>query len=187
MPSTKVVSRGGASVDSSGTSSPLSHGQRPTPFAINCDIPAETNKNTSWLAYPGIWTSYIIAILFVWGFFFFAVKVSSGQAWTYVHLIHFTITFYLLHWNKGSPVSEDQGVYDKLTLWEQIDHGRQLTRNKKFFTIVPVVTFALASHYTGYDNWYFVVNLITACVLLIAKFPLMYKVRLFGINADYKH
>jgi hypothetical protein len=49
------------------------------------------------------------------------------------------ITFYLLHWRKGSPFGEDQGIYDRLTMWEQIDDGVQFTRTKKFFTAVPVV------------------------------------------------
>ena len=48
------------------------------------------------------------------------------------------VTFYLLHWKKGSPVYYDQGKYDHLTFWEQIDGGSQFTDTKKFFTIIPV-------------------------------------------------
>ena len=33
---------------------------------------------------------------------------DSGLAWTFVHLGHGVITYYLLHWNKGSPVQMDQ-------------------------------------------------------------------------------
>ena len=48
------------------------------------------------------------------------------------------VTFYLLHWKKGTPVYYDQGKYDHLTFWEQIDDGSQFTSNKKFFTIIPI-------------------------------------------------
>ena len=55
-----------------------------------------------------------------------------------MNLIHNVVTFYLLHWKLGSPVYYDQGQYDKLTFWEQIDSGSQFTDNKKFFTVFPV-------------------------------------------------
>ena len=29
------------------------------------------------------------------------------------------VTFYIFHWQKGSPIPQDQGKYDKLTYWEQ--------------------------------------------------------------------
>ena len=51
----------------------------------------------------------------------------------------YQVTFYLFHWKKGSPFAEDQGVYDKLTWWEQVDNGRQLTRGRKFLTVLPVL------------------------------------------------
>jgi hypothetical protein len=31
----------------------------------------------------------------------------------------------LLHWAKGSPVPADQGKYDALTFWEQVNRGRE--------------------------------------------------------------
>jgi hypothetical protein len=30
-------------------------------------------------------------------------------------------------------------MYNQLTWWEQMDNGKQLTRNRKFLVIVPVV------------------------------------------------
>lgn len=61
----------------------------------------------------------------------------QGLAWTYVHLLHGAVTYPLLHWNKGSPVQLDQGRYDGLTFWEQLDDGVQHTATRKFFTAVP--------------------------------------------------
>ncbi|URD88986.1 hypothetical protein MUK42_34270 [Musa troglodytarum] len=49
------------------------------------------------------------------------------------------ITYHFFHWKKGTPFSDDQGIYNSLTWWEQMDNGRQLTRNRKFLTVVPVV------------------------------------------------
>jgi len=40
---------------------------------------------------------------------------------------------------KGTPFADDQGIYNGLTWWEQMDNGQQLTRNRKFLTLVPVV------------------------------------------------
>lgn len=52
------------------------------------------------------------------------------------------ITYRFFHWKKGTPFAEDQGDYGKLTWWEQVDDGRQLTRNRKFLTVVPVILYA---------------------------------------------
>ncbi|KAE9445758.1 hypothetical protein C3L33_22344, partial [Rhododendron williamsianum] len=51
----------------------------------------------------------------------------------------FQVTYHFFHWKKGTPFPDDQGIYNALTWWEQIDHGKQLTRNRKFLTVVPVV------------------------------------------------
>ena len=108
--------------------------------------------------------------------------LSAGYAWTYVHLIHGVLTYYLLHWHKGSPIDMDQGKYDKLTFWEQLDDGVQNTTNRKFFTAVPVVLFLLATHGSDYRRQPLGVNLVVVLVLVIAKFSGMHKVRLFGIG-----
>ncbi len=108
--------------------------------------------------------------------------VAAGYAWTYVHLIHGVLTYYLLHWHKGSPIEMDQGKYDKLTFWEQLDDGVQNTTNRKFFTAVPVVLFLLATHGSDYRRQPLGVNLAVVLVLVIAKFSGMHKVRLFGIG-----
>ena len=55
-----------------------------------------------------------------------------------MHLLHGAVTYPLLHWNKGSPVQLDQGRYDGLTFWEQLDDGVQHTATRKFFTALPV-------------------------------------------------
>jgi hypothetical protein len=51
----------------------------------------------------------------------------------------FQITYHFFHWKKGTPFADDQGMYNGLTWWEQMDNGKQLTRNRKFLIVVPVV------------------------------------------------
>mgnify|MGYP001811102885 CR=1 FL=1 len=70
-----------------------------------------TNKNTEWLNQKAAWLAYAILIFLCW--LVTASWTDPGMAWTYVHLGHGAITYYLLHWNKGSPIQDDQGIYDR--------------------------------------------------------------------------
>lgn len=104
----------------------------------------------------------------------------------FLFLISFSvqITFIFLHWAKGNPFFHGQGKYDKLTFWEQLDDGKQYTPTRKVLTIVPVLLFIGATHYTNYDFNYLVLNLITFVPTIIGKFATMHKVRILGINRD---
>lgn len=53
--------------------------------------PPDTNKNTSWFQYPGIWTTYILIILFSWLAIVSAFQCQPGTAWTVVNLVHFAV------------------------------------------------------------------------------------------------
>ncbi|XP_039122166.1 ORM1-like protein 3 [Dioscorea cayenensis subsp. rotundata] len=146
--------------------------------------PPDMNKNTEWFMYPGVWTIYILILFFSWLIVLSIFGCNAGMAWTLVNLFHSVITYYFFHWKKGTPFAEDQGMYNNLTWWEQIDNGKQLTRNRKFLTVVPVVLYLIASHTTDYQNPWLVLNTFAVFVLVIAKLPNMHKVRIFGINAD---
>ena len=69
-----------------------------------------------------------------------------------------------------------------LTFWEQIDQGVQSTTTRKFFTVVPVVLFILATHGSDFRRQPLGINLIVVVVLVISKLASMHKVRVFGIN-----
>ncbi|KAH7519457.1 hypothetical protein FEM48_Zijuj08G0038200 [Ziziphus jujuba var. spinosa] len=120
--------------------------------------PADLNRNTEWFMYPGVWTTYILILFFSWLLVLSVLGCSPGMAWTIVNLSHFVVyglvlvscdgrscdflnevTYHFFHWKKGTPFADDQGIYNGLTWWEQIDSGKQLTRNRKFLTVVPVV------------------------------------------------
>lgn len=79
-------------------------------------------------------------------------------------------------------MEEDQGKYDLLTFWEQVDSQVYGTRNRKLFTLMPVVLFVLATHGTDFRKQPLGLNLVVVLVLLIAKLPALHKVRIFGIN-----
>ncbi|PKU63792.1 ORM1-like protein 2 [Dendrobium catenatum] len=147
--------------------------------------PPDLNKNTEWFMYPGVWTTYIFIIFFTWLTVLSVFGCTPGMAWTIVNLTHFAVTYYFFHWKKGTPFAEDQGIYNRLTWWEQIDNGKQLTDNRKFLTVLPVVLYLIASHTTDYQHPMLFFNTLAVIVLVIAKFPNMHKVRIFGINSGH--
>lgn len=139
------------------------------------------NKNVNWLNNSGTWVWYLGLITMSW-IVFSTLLGNPGLAWTYTHLGHGVLTYYLLHWTKGSPCMEEQGKYDYLTFWEQIDNGVYGTSTRKFLMIVPVVLFTLATHGTDFRKQPLGLNLIVVVVLLLAKLPFFHKVRILGIG-----
>lgn len=56
--------------------------------------------------------------------------------------------------------------------------------NKNHFLFV-FARYLIASHTTDYENPMLFLNTLAVFVLVVAKFPNMHKVRIFGINADH--
>ncbi|KAI7820105.1 hypothetical protein BX661DRAFT_194745 [Kickxella alabastrina] len=73
----------------------------------------------------------------------------------------------MFHGIIGTPFEVNQGAYDNLTLWEQMDNGEQ---------------FLLSTHYSNYDVATFIINFTAVLILMIAKLPAFHRVRFFGIN-----
>lgn len=69
-----------------------------------------------------------------------------------------------------------------MTFWEQIDDGIQFTATRKFFTVVPVALFLLASHTTDFRRQPLGINLLVVVILVVAKLSSMHQVRIMGIN-----
>ena len=81
-------------------------------------------------------------ILLLCEFMPFTVRLSCFTSLYCMNLLcscSLQVTYHFFHWKKGTPFADDQGIYNALTWWEQIDNGKQLTRNRKFLTVVPVV------------------------------------------------
>uniref|UniRef100_A0A0D9WYG1 ORM1-like protein 3 n=1 Tax=Leersia perrieri TaxID=77586 RepID=A0A0D9WYG1_9ORYZ len=152
-------------------------GRRGRSYYVEAAPPVDVNKNTEWFMYPGVWTTYILLLFFAWLLVLSVSACSPGIAWTVVNLAHFAITYHFFHWKKGTPfAADDQGIYNRLTWWEQIDNGQQLTRNRKFLTVVPVVLYLIASHLTDYKQPMLFFNTIAVLVLVVAKLPNMHKI-----------
>ena len=45
----------------------------------------------------------------------------------------------MFHFVEGVPFESNSGVYDRLTMWEQIDGGAQYTPAKKWLTSLPIM------------------------------------------------
>lgn len=100
-------------------------------------------------------------------------------------------SYLMFHYVTGIPFHADLhgGVYDNLTLWEQIDEGAQYTPAKKWLFIVPITLcvfypfleiciipirfprFLASTHYTHYDPWLFAINLSALIFVLLPKLP----------------
>jgi hypothetical protein len=48
-------------------------------------------------------------------------------------------SYIMFHWVQGIPFEFNNGAYDHLNMWEQIDNGDQYTPAKKFLLMVPIV------------------------------------------------
>ncbi|RID66039.1 hypothetical protein BRARA_D01205, partial [Brassica rapa] len=119
----------------------------------------DVNRNTEWFTYPGVWTTCILILLFSWPLVLSVFHCSPRP-------FHRT------------------GIYNRLTWWEQVDNGNQLTPNRKFLTLLPILLYLIASHTTDYQHPMLFVNTLAVFVMVVAKFPHMHKVRIFGIIAD---
>lgn len=141
------------------------------------------NPNSYYFNSKGIWLTYIIVVAILHYIFNSLPFLTVAMAWTLTNVVHNLIMFIILHIEKGTPFeTTDQGKSRFLTVWEQIDAGEQFSPSKKFLTTVPIVLFFLASFYTKYDTYHFVVNAISLLSVLIPKLPSLHGVRLFGIN-----
>jgi hypothetical protein len=153
------------------------------------DAENEINKNAG-IMNRGAGTFYMLSTFVVFVILSLTVLKEDGlsdwpRVFTYLHCAHGLLTLYSLHWRKGSVVEADQGEYDDLTWWEQLDGGHAWTNSKRFLTLVPVVLFFAAMHALRDSQDYFSLmypNVVIFVVSLVAKMPFMHRVRAFGIN-----
>ncbi|KAI9000678.1 Orm1 type endoplasmic reticulum protein [Trametes punicea] len=137
------------------------------------------NVNAEWVNRKGAWLIHPVLI--------FAGKVVIDTipgmrqeiSWTLVNLFYLGLSYLMFHYVTGIPFHSDLhgGVYDNLTLWEQIDEGAQYTPAKKWLFIVPIMLFLASTHYTHYDPWLFAVNLTALIIVLIPKLPAFHRYR----------
>lgn len=107
--------------------------------------------------------------------------ITSGQAWTITCLVHTVITFYLLHWVKGTPVQSIDSENLSMTQWEQSSTDGDFNYQRIFLTVMPIIGFCVAVEYNNHETQQFWVNMV---IMLFAVVPKIVDpgVRLFGIN-----
>lgn len=140
------------------------------------------NKNVEWMHERGMGVWYVLVCIATW--LVLSCFVSAGSAWTGMQLIHGAVTYLVFHTMKGSPISDDQGKYDMLTFWEQLDDGIQCTRIRLFLTAMPILMLVIGAQVNLRTDpvEVSILNFVLVTVLTVAKLPFMHKVRIFGIN-----
>ncbi|KAJ5078702.1 ormdl protein [Anaeramoeba ignava] len=145
-------------------------------------IEPNMNKSVVWTGDKFFWCLYVF-IIFGFRIFLGMLGISDpGTAWTITTVVHSFVTFFAFHWIKGTPFQFDQGRYEKLTFWEQIDDQVQNTWTRKFLLIIPIVLLLISSHYTKENFRFYFLNVVCSSFVIIGKFPLMHKVRILRIN-----
>lgn len=131
----------------------------------------EANHNVSWMHDPRAWVFYAIALVTVrMGITALLSPWLDDEAqWTCLNVFHFFVSrqpcsscayithmddslpcsgceqlsFVGLHWARGTPIWEDQGEFEDLTVWEQVDNGIPWTTTKKVLMIIPVLLYVI--------------------------------------------
>ncbi|OLY81067.1 hypothetical protein AYI68_g4827 [Smittium mucronatum] len=143
------------------------------------------NMNSNWLNLRGSWITNVLIIFFFRFIFGVIPFFTTITAWTLTNLSYCLFQYIMLHGIVGTPFDVNQGEFNNLTMWEQIEQGDQFTPTKKFLFTLPIILFLVSTHYCNYDITSFFISLAAVLVVLIAKLPALHRVRFFGINFRY--
>ncbi|KAM5534413.1 hypothetical protein V8D89_011880 [Ganoderma adspersum] len=137
------------------------------------------NLNAEWVNRKGAWLIHPVLILAGKVVIDTIPGMRQEISWTLVNLLYLGFSYLMFHYVTGIPFHSDLhgGVYDNLTLWEQIDEGAQYTPAKKWLFIVPITLFLASTHYTHYDPWLFAINITALILVLMPKLPVFHRYR----------
>lgn len=148
------------------------------------DIPSSGNKNVEWMKSSTTLLLYVLLLGFTSMVLYILGVDDKGVNMSVVSTIHAFLSFYFLHWVKGTPDNYSQGEWNGLTTWEQIDGGVSWTLIRKVLITIPTLLLLVTCYATDFDAFNLVVNIsLYASLVLLPKIPLMHRVRVFGINA----
>ncbi|GAA5850072.1 hypothetical protein JCM8547_001003 [Rhodosporidiobolus lusitaniae] len=170
------------------SSSIVSVQEVPETYDDQLDQGALTNVNAEWVNYKGAWLIHVFFILLAIVLLETIPGMSQDLTWTIVNLGYLFATYIIFHYVTGVPfdMTNNSGVYDNLTLWEQIDSGAQYTPAKKWLTTLPIVLFLVSTHYTRYDSHPALFTLNLAALLfagLAPKLPVFHRLRIKFFDA----
>lgn len=138
------------------------------------------NLNADWVDYKGAWVIHLVLIVFGKILVDIIPGITQDVSWTAVNICYDVVTYIMFHYVTGTPFESSGGVYDRLTMWEQIDMGAHYTPTKKWLTILPVALFLLCTHYTQLDLYpsLFTLNFCSTLGLaLLPKLPVFHRLR----------
>ena len=130
----------------------------------------------AWVFYPAV-----ILCIFATSMTVGSQPVDSALGTT--HAVHGVLSFVFLHWIKGSPNYYGQNLQAGLTLWEQLEPQGDWVAVKSYLTLVPTVLLLATLMANDYKRSFMTLHVPLYLLLVSAKLPLMYRVRLFGINS----
>ncbi|GAA5866735.1 hypothetical protein JCM3774_001976 [Rhodotorula dairenensis] len=170
------------------SSSIVSVQEVPETYDDQLDQGALTNVNAEWVNSKGAWLIHVVLIALAIVLLETIPGMSQDLTWSIVNLGYLFMSYVIFHYVTGVPfdMTNNSGVYDNLTLWEQIDSGAQYTPAKKWLTTLPIVLFLVSTHYTRYDSHpaLFTLNL---CALLFVglapKLPAFHRLRIKFFDA----
>ncbi|ESX01373.1 hypothetical protein KL930_004074 [Ogataea haglerorum] len=154
----------------------------PETFETKQDQDIQSNMNANWVHFKGAWIIHIVIIILLKLFYDLIPMFNNEWSWTLTNVTYVIGSYIMFHQIKGTPFDFNNGAYDNLTMWEQIDNGDQYTPVKKFLMGVPIFLFLISTHYSYYDLNLFVVNLVACLCVVIPKLPYSHRVR---VNIPY--
>mmetsp|Transcript_43184 Transcript_43184/g.86647 ORF Transcript_43184/g.86647 Transcript_43184/m.86647 type:complete len:165 (+) Transcript_43184:151-645(+) len=140
------------------------------------DAQVEENRNVAWINERGAWWFYLLLLALAY-WVCFVIGFPNDVAMSAVLIGHSLVTFWLIHWKKGSLLTweDDSGKYDRLTYWEQIDGGREHTANRKLLRVVPMILLFLAYRATEGQGWLFNVDLVLSLIVIVPKLSFLWR------------
>ncbi|KZV94236.1 Orm1 type endoplasmic reticulum protein [Exidia glandulosa HHB12029] len=146
----------------------------------NEELDQTASLNSEWVNYKGAWLIHPVLMLMGKVFIDTVPGVNQELSWTIVNLCYLTFSYIMFHYVTGIPFgTEINGVYDDLTMWEQIDSGAQYTPAKKWLFCMPIGLFLLSTHFTRYDPILFGINFTALVVLgVLPKLPQLHRQRI---------
>ncbi|QPG73240.1 hypothetical protein FOA43_000548 [Brettanomyces nanus] len=154
----------------------------PETFETKQDQDIEDNMNANWVHFKGAWIIHVVIIMLLKVFYDLVPIFSKEMSWTLTNVSYSICSYIMFHQIKGTPFDYNNGAFDNLNMWEQIDNGDQFTPVKKFLLGVPIALFLISTHYSNYDLTLFVINLVACLFVVIPKLPYSHRVR---INIPY--
>ncbi|GAA5994934.1 ORMDL family protein [Rhodotorula paludigena] len=170
------------------SSSIVSVQEVPETYDDQLDQAALTNVNAEWVNYKGAWLIHVVFIAIAILLLETIPGITQDWTWTIVNLGYLFVSYIIFHYVTGVPfdMTNNSGVYDNLTLWEQIDSGAHYTPAKKWLTSMPILLFLLSTHYTRYDSHpaLFTLNLLALLFVGLApKLPAFHRLRIKFFDA----